>query len=964
MANFQDSFLNGANIDFIEGLYARYLEDPASVDPSWRDVFAQHPGGRPLTTETSPAPRPGSGSGNGHAVAPAAQAGAPARPAAAGAQALATQGDFVSSAVMGLQARVDQTVYAFRLRGHLLAQLDPLGRPRPVPQHIADLGMVSDKHFTEAELDQMVDSNEVFAEKRVRLRDLLARLRRTYCGKVGVEFMNLQDSERRRWLMPRMEQSENRVQLSAEEQKRVLEKLSFAAGFEHFLHTKYVGQKRFALDGGESLIPAMDAFLQRSADLGVREVVIGMAHRGRLNVLTNVMGKAPDAIFTEFDGPKDPALYFGRGDVKYHMGFSSDYPTLSGQNVHLSLAFNPSHLEAVNPVVEGRVRAKQERAGDEAHARVVPFLIHGDAAVIGQGVVAETLNLAGLKGYTTGGTIHVVINNQVGFTTDPEDARSSIYCTALALMLDIPIFHVNADDPEACVHVMRLAAEYRQTFKSDVMIDLVCFRRYGHNEGDEPAFTQPKMYEVVRSRGGIRELYAKQLVTSGRLSEAEADAIHKRAQEEYEKAHGRAKATREYKGPSFLEGLWKNYKGGPDRDVPEQDTGVPKERLVGLLKQLASLPEGFTPHRDVQRTVISYRQTIADEDRPFAWTLGENLAYASLVTEGVPVRLSGQDVERGTFSHRHAVVHDVNTGQRHTALQKLSEKQAPFHIYNSPLSEFACMGFEYGYSLDTPDGLVIWEAQFGDFANNAQVVIDQFIAAGEAKWKRLSGLVLLLPHGYEGAGPEHSSARLERFLDLCADDNIQVAYPTTPAQMFHLLRRQALRPWRKPLVVMTPKSLLRAPHAQSTLDELSRGRFQRVIGEGADFDFKGATRMLLCSGKVYYDLAKARAEAKDTTTALVRVEQLFPFPQAELDALVASMPKLKEIHWVQEETQNGGAWHFMYPRLHLLAAKAAAGAAKVGYIGRAPSASPATGLTKAHELEQKLITDTAFARSA
>ncbi|MCI0670917.1 MAG: 2-oxoglutarate dehydrogenase E1 component, partial [Myxococcaceae bacterium] len=809
MANFQDSFLNGANIDFIEGLYARYLENPESVDPSWRDMFAQSPGGRPLTTETSPKALRG-----GAALAlPQAALVPAARPAAAGAQALVTQPEFVSSAVMGLQARVDQTVYAFRLRGHLLAQLDPLNRPRPVPEHVADLGMVSATHFTEAELEQLVDSDEVFPEKRVKLRDLLARLRRVYCGHIGVEFMSMYDSARRRWLMPRMEHTENRVQLSPEEQRRVLEKLSYAEGFETFLHTKYVGQKRFALDGGESLIPMLDTFLQVAAPLGVREVVIGMAHRGRLNVLTNILGKSPDLIFTEFDGPKDPTLYFGRGDVKYHMGFSSDYQTLSGHGVHLSLAFNPSHLEAVNPVVEGRVRAKQERSRDDGQQQVVPLLIHGDAAFIGQGVVAETLNLARLKGYDTGGTIHLVINNQVGFTTDPEDSRSSVYCTALAQMLDIPIFHVNADDAEACVHVMRLATEYRQTFKSDVVIDLVCFRRYGHNEGDEPAFTQPKMYELIRARGGVREAYARELVAAGRISEADAEAIRKAATDAYEKAHGKAKATREYKGPSFLEGLWKSFRGGADKDVPELDTGVPKERLKELLHKLAQVPEGFTPHRDVQRTVIQYRQTVADEDRPFAWTIGENLAYATLLADGYSVRLSGQDVERGTFTHRHAVVHDVKTGARHVALEHLQEKQGACHIYNSPLSEFGCLGYEYGYSLDTPDGLVVWEAQFGDFANNAQVIIDQFLAAGEAKWKRLSGLVLLLPHGYEGAGPEHSSARLERFLDLCADDNLQVCYPTTPAQMFHLLRRQVLRPWRKPLVVMTPKSLLRAPYA-------------------------------------------------------------------------------------------------------------------------------------------------------
>jgi len=944
MAINQESFLNGANIDFIEGLYQSYLEDPASVDPSWRALFDAEGGGLPITLESSP-----KGSD---------------RPAYAhGAHASAGRGkDPVSSAVMGLQARVDQTINAFRLRGHLLARLDPLNRPRPVSEHIADVGMVNPESFTAAELDSMVDSSDVFPEKQVKLRDLLERLRRTYCGTLGVEFMDILDSNRRRWLMPRMEHSENHPRLSPDEQKRVLEKLSFAEGFESFLHTKYLGQKRFALEGGETLIPMLDAMLQTAAPLGVQEVVVGMAHRGRLNVLTNILGKSPDLIFSEFNGPRDPSGFLGRGDVKYHMGFSSDYETVEGRKVHLSLAFNPSHLEAVNPVVEGRVRAKQDRAGDGNHGRVMPVLIHGDAAFIGQGVVAETLNLSDLVGYDTGGTIHIVINNQVGFTTDPSDSRSSIYCTAITKMLDVPVFHVNADDPEACVHAMRLATQYRSTFKSDVVIDLICYRRWGHNEGDEPSWTQPHMYEIIRGRGSIREVYGQHLIAEGVLTEAEVEAVREKAADAYAAAHGVATENPAYKGPSFLQGLWQNYVGGPDSAVEDPVTGVDKATLKALLKKLATLPAGFTPHRDVQRTVISVREAVAEEEKPFHWSIAENLAYATLLDEGHGIRLTGQDTERGTFSHRHAVLHDVKSGEKYTALKHLSEKQGAFRIYNSPLSEFACLGFEYGYSLDSPDGLVVWEAQFGDFANNAQVMIDQFIASGETKWNRLSGLVMLLPHGYEGAGPEHSSARLERFLELCAEDNLQVAYPTTPAQIFHLLRRQVLRPWRKPLIVMTPKSLLRASWAMSTLDELSTGRFQRVIGEPEGFDFAKAKRLFLCSGKVYYDLAKAREAAGDTTTALVRLEQLYPFPEAELAAIVAKMPALETLAWVQEEPQNAGAWHFVLPRLLKLLSGRAPGSTRIDYIGRAAAASPATGLSKAHELETRLLLETAFGK--
>jgi len=942
-----DSFLTGANIDFIEGLYARWLEDPASIDASWAELFTRSRGGRPLV------PRSDGAGTNGRAAAPGLVNGATARAPAV------TPG---SAAGMSLQARVDQTLYAFRLRGHLLAQLDPLGRPRPRLVHAADLAMVSDQAFTPEELEQKVDAGVVFdGMQSVRLRDLLDRLRRTYCGRIGVEFMTLLDSERRRWLMPRMEHSENRATLAVEEQRRILEKLTIAETFESFIHTKYQGAKRFSLDGGESLIPMLDQLLEVGGELGLDEVVIGMAHRGRLNVLTNVLGKSPDQIFSEFNGPADPKSFISRGDVKYHMGFSSDWTTTAGKRIHLSLALNPSHLEFVHPVVEGRVRAKQTRLGTEERRRkALPLVIHGDAAMAGQGVVAETLNLSRLRGYDTGGTVHVVINNQLGYTTDPEDARSSIYCTAVAQMLDIPIFHVNGDDPEACVHVMRLATQYRQQFLSDVVVDLVCFRRYGHNEGDEPSYTQPLMYEQIRKHPPVAVLYARELEAKGRLGADEAARIREAAKEHFQSAYLRAKERPQIADPSANEGVWTRFRGGPESGVPEVPTAIPRERAARLLERLSRVPEGFTPLRQMSK-ILERRAAQAKGELLLDWGSAENLAYASLLTENVHVRLTGQDTERGTFGHRNAVLHDARTGATYTALASLEPGQARFEVYNSPLSETGCMGFELGYSLDYPDALVLWEAQFGDFANGAQVIIDQFVVAAEQKWRRLSGLVLLLPHGYEGAGPEHSSARLERFLAMSAEDNIQVTYPTSSAQFFHLLRRQALRPWRKPLVVMTPKSLLRREEASSPLEAFASGGWKRVISDAPEADPRTVTRLLLCSGKVFFDLHAARAAAGDVTQALARVEQLYPLPRAELEALVARYPSLRELVWVQEEPLNMGARRFMMPHLAKIAASAPQSVG-LRYVGRSESPSPATGFLKTHELEQQLLVQEALAR--
>jgi 2-oxoglutarate dehydrogenase E1 component len=959
MASFHESHLSGANIDFIEGLYRRYLEDPTQVDPSWREVFEKNPGGRPITgTPGAPA------GGNGRAAPLPAAAEALGPAAMFALQPREGQGlslaDLALSQIMGLQSRVDRTVYAFRLRGHLLAQIDPLGRPRPALSHVADIGMVNRNHFSEQELQQYVDPSDVFPEKPVRLRDLMERLRRTYAHHIGVEFMNLLDSNRRRWLQPRMEHTENRLELTAEQQREILTQLSYAEGFESFLHTKYVGAKRFSLDGGESLVPMIHALLDEGASLGLKEVVIGMAHRGRLNVLCNILGKSPDQIFSEFEGPDDAHQYQNRGDVKYHQGFSSDYTTRAGHRVHLSLAFNPSHLEAVDPVVVGRVRAKEDRFDDPDGGKVIPLLIHGDAAFPGQGVVTETLNLSRLPAYDVGGTIHIVVNNQIGFTTDPPQTRSSIYCTAPALMLDIPVFHVNGDDPEACVHAVRLATQYRQQFKSDVVIDLVCYRRYGHNEADEPTFTQPRMYELIRAHPTVRQIYAEQLIKAGRLTQPEADEIRRSALQEFQAAHARVQAQSQLREPSAMEGLWKSFRGGPDRDIPQPETGVPSERLAGLLAALATVPEEFTPHPKIV-TFLERRRAMARGEQPLDWSAGEALAFATLLADRYSVRLTGQDTERGTFSHRHAVLHDVKTGAEYVPLQHVARDQGTVQIHNSPLSELGCLGFEYGYSLDCPDCLVVWEAQFGDFVNGAQVIIDQFIVAAERKWSRLSGITLLLPHGYEGQGPEHSSARLERFLQLCAEDNIQVCYPTTPAQIFHLLRRQMIRPARKPLVVMSPKSLLRRPEAVSPLADLQQGRFQRVIPDRADLEPGQVEQVLLCSGKIFYDLQAERARRDERTVAIVRVEQLYPFPREEIARELERYPAARRLSWVQEEPRNMGAWQYISPLLEEMASARAA-PSRLRFVGRVAAASPATGFHEAHELEQKLIVEEALSK--
>jgi 2-oxoglutarate dehydrogenase E1 component len=935
MATLSDSYLTGANIDFIEALYSRFLADPASVEPSWRELFSTLTReGKPLIIDglTLPAPKR-----NGGATVITAKAGD-----------------------TSLQSKVDQTIMAFRLRGHLRAQLDPLGVPRPPLPHVADMALMSNDHFSPAELSAMVSPLDTFGPPTVKVGELVERLRRTYAHHIGVEFVHMYDSEKRRWLLNRMESTANTTEYSVAEQKRILRKLTEAELFETTIHTKFPAQKRFSAEGGEVQVAMIDAFLELGGTLGVKEVVFGMAHRGRLNVLANIMGKPAEEIFAEITGPQDPKQYLNRHDVKYHMGYSKDLVTSKGDKVHLTMAFNPSHLGFVHPVVEGRVRAKQDRLGgsDAAKKAVVPFVIHGDAAFAGQGLVAETLNLSGLDAYDTGGTVHLVINNQIGYTTEARQGRTPQYCTGQAAMLDIPIFHVNGDDPEACVHVMRLATEYRQKFNTDVVIDLVCYRKYGHNEGDEPRFTQPKMYELITGRKTVRALYAEELAGKGRLDEAASKALYDEVNQQYLDAFAKSKTQSLVKDPDHLQGVWRNYRGGADKDTPQPDTGLPAAQLKRLLEPLAKTPEGFTLHPNVQKGVIDKRRRMLEDKENIDWGTGETLAYATLLEAGYRVRVTGQDSERGTFAHRQSVLHDQATGRSAFPLGDL--KPGFGTVINSPLSEMACMAFEYGYSLDCPDALIAWEAQFGDFANNAQVMIDQFLAASEDKWKRMSGLTLLLPHGYEGAGPEHSSARLERFLELAAEDNIQVCYPTSSAQIFHLLRRQVVRPIRKPLVVMTPKSLLRLADATSPWSAFEHGGFQKVIGEvDAAVDAKKVTRVLLCSGKVYFDLHKQREAAKQHHVALVRLEQLYPLPEAELRAVLASFPAATEVWWVQEEPKNAGAWRYLLEPLVALLGELPKHP-KLKYVGRPESASPATGFLSSHQYEQKLLVEEAL----
>src|SRR6267143_1715501 len=898
----------GINQVFVEDQYERWRDNAAAVDADWQQYFARLAGLPP------PAPVQGSAfappapatNGNGHGNGARAAAVVALRPEGAFAGALL---DLFAAAPEAQrldaeekQEAVAELINAYRIRGHLFANIDPLGLLKPPLPELEPTSF----GLTEEDLDKPFATGDFnVGAATLPLREIIARLKRTYCRTIGAEYMHGEDPVIRHWLQERMEATGNEVQLSREEKLRILARLTDAETLETFLHKKYIGAKRFSLEGGESLIPLMDWLIEEFGERGGEEIVIGMAHRGRLNILANILHKDLSAIFAEFED-KDAQELMGRGDVKYHLGYSSDRVTHTGKELHLSLAFNPSHLEWVNTVVEGRVRAKQDRdqPRDPERKKVLPVLIHGDAAFAGQGLVAETLNLANLEGYATGGTIHVVINNQVGFTTNPEDARSTPYCTDIARVLRAPVFHVNGEDPEAVVWAVQLAVDYRQTFGQDVLIDLYCYRKYGHNEADEPSFTQPVMYEVIRRKPPARAIYARQLAQSGIATPQEAEELMHARVQQLEEELELTRKTGAKRTQSAMAGLWSKYRGGPDKDTPEVPTSVPLPRLRELLRATSVVPSDFTPHEKIAK-LLEVRAKLAEGsgDEPFDWATGEHLAFAALLDEGTPIRFSGQDSRRGTFSQRHAVLSDVRNGRRYTPLANLGPGQGRFEIYDSPLSEAGVLGFDYGFSLDTPEWLTCWEAQFGDFTNGAQVIIDQFLSSAEDKWNRLSGVVLLLPHGFEGQGPEHSSARLERFLQLCAEDNMQVCYPTTPAQMFHLLRRQVLRTWRKPLVVLTPKSLLRHKAAVSTLDDLSKGAFRRILWDSA---VKNAKRVLLCTGKVYYDLVAGREAKKRNDVAIVRIEQLYPLADEQL-AEALQRHKGAELVWVQEEPFNMGA---------------------------------------------------------
>ncbi len=956
----------GVNQGLVEELYLKYRENPAAVPESWQRYFDSLDEDLvpPRKSSAGQVRAPGSNGSSAGVVTSSGVvtvSGLAAPPTGFG-----TPSDRRSFApgpetktATELQARVSAMVNAYRVRGHLFADLDPLGMLAKPP---FDISLES---FGLADVDGSTVFNAM--AQQLTLKEIAHRLRETYTRSIGVEVTQIEDPEERDWLQTKMESTLNRPSLTREEQHAILAKLTEAEVWETFIHNAYKGAKRFSLEGGDATVPLCDMAMETAASLGVEEIVIGMAHRGRLNVLVNVMELPAIDLLSIFEDSEAERMK-GRGDVKYHLGYSTDRVFVDAggveKKVHLTLAFNPSHLEFVNPVVEGRARAKQDRraAGRGAEGerkRVLPLLIHGDAAFIGQGVVAETINLANLKGYTTGGTVHVVINNQIGYTTLVEDARSTRYCTDLIRMLRCPVFHVNGDDAEAVAHVARLAAEYRQKYAKDVCIDLYCYRKYGHNEGDNPYMTQPQMYARIDAKETPRAIYAKKLVSDGRATDAEVAALLADRRGRLVRAHEQVKSKNRYE-PETGTGVWTGFLGGPEAGVSDADTKVERATLVDLASALARFPDGYSPMRQLQDRSKEY--LAAAGGKPMRWGIAENLAYASILLEDHPIRLTGQDSQRGTFGHRHSVVHDSKTGERYMPLRHvgaaLGRKQASIDIYDSALSEQGVLGYEWGYSLDRPEGLVIWEAQFGDFANGAQVIIDQFIVSSEDKWHRLSGLVMLLPHGFEGGGPEHSSARLERFLALAAEDNIQVVNLTTAAQIFHALRRQVKRQWRKPLVVMSPKSLFRSDDAACTIDDLANGQFQRIIPD-REVVGKKAKRVIACSGKLYYELAaKRKAEGRDDV-AIVRFEQLYPLRADELREVFSAYAEGTDLVWCQEEPWNSGAWYFMNARLPTILEHRF----PLRCVSRVESASPATGSPEAHKLEQKQLIEEAFETS-
>ena len=924
------SLLFGANAPFVEELYEQYLLDPNAVTREWRSYFDALPQLANGAHEVL------------HSTVQRAFAALPATTPASPMQADETR----------KQAAVLQLINAHRFLGVRIADLDPL--KRHAKPEVAELNPAY-YNLSEADMGSTFFTGSLVGGARLTLREIMQRLRRIYCSSVGAEYMYISSVAQKRWIQSRLEGIGSDQTYPAEVKRRTLERLTAAEGLERYLHTKYVGQKRFSLEGGDTLIPLLDHLLQRAGEQGIKESVIGMAHRGRLNVLVNTLGKLPAMLFAEFEGIHHEHLT--SGDVKYHQGFSSDIATPGGP-MHLTLAFNPSHLEIVNPVVVGSVRARQHRRKDHKGNEVLPILLHGDAAFAGQGVNQETFNLSQTRGYGTGGTVHIVINNQIGFTTsDARDARSSLYCTDVAKIVEAPIFHVNADDPEAVLRITEIALDFRMHFGKDVVIDMVCFRKLGHNEQDEPLVTQPFMYRYINKHPGTRALYAQRLIEQGVLAETEPDemlASYRRAMDE-----GRNPIQPVLTENKFGNSVsWTKYK---DQVVWDQvtNTSITPDRLQKLAERLTTIPGNFKLHSRVEK-IIADRIAMGKGELPLDWGMAENLAYASLVSEGYPVRLSGEDCGRGTFFHRHAVLHDQNRVEwdkgYHIPLQNIAPDQADFVVIDSILSEEAVLGFEYGYATAEPETLTLWESQFGDFANGAQVVIDQFIASGEAKWGRLCGLVMLLPHGYEGQGPEHSSGRIERYLQLCADYNIQVCIPSNSAQIFHLLRRQMLRPYRKPLIVFTPKSLLRSKDATSTISDLTAGRFQTVMPEVDTLDASKVRRVITCSGKVYYDLLKARRERGISDMAIIRIEQLYPFPHDDFTAQIAAYPNATEVVWCQEEPGNQGAWHRIQ---HYLLRHMRSGM-KLGYALRPSSASPAAGYLAVHNEQQKEVIDAAF----
>ncbi len=910
------SFITNAHPEFIESLYEQYQHNPEQVEASWRHFFK----GYDYASE-----------GNGHAGANGVSAAIPTD--------------------IRKELQVLSLIFAYRNRGHLESTTNPIRarRNRHPKLDKEDFGL------SDADLDIVFQAGNEIGLKNATLSQIISKLRKIYCGNIGFEFHHIQDREKRRWLRTKIESynPDHAYGFDIAKKQRILEKLNGAVGFEEFLHKKFIGQKRFSLEGGENTIVALDGIINAAVEGGVEEVVMGMAHRGRLNVLANTLGKTYEQIFSEFEGEMPKNQSFGDGDVKYHLGFSSQVATPSGKSVYLKMVPNPSHLEAVNPVVEGFARAKADILYNSDYDRILPILIHGDAAAAGQGVVYETVQMSQLKGYRTGGTVHFVINNQIGFTTDFDDARSSTYCTSAASVVHAPVFHVNGDDAEAVLFVCEMAVAYRQAFNSDVFIDMVCYRKHGHNEGDDPQFTQPEMYRFIVNHPNPRELYTQKLIERGDVDKKLADEMEQRFWQDLQNRLDGLKQKPldyEYQEP---EQAWRQLKRAADVKPLDFDhspaTGVARSTLESILQHLISIPSGFTPLSKVNRLLEGMKKRIASDS--LDWSLGELLAYGTILLDKRDVRLSGQDVKRGTFSHRHAVLRDAETNEEYNRLSGLAAEQGEFRIYNSLLSEFAVLGFEYGYSLATPDALVIWEAQFGDFFNGAQTIVDQFITAAESKWQRMSGLVLLLPHGYEGQGPEHSSARLERFLQNCAEYNMTVANVTTPANFFHLLRRQLARPFRKPLVVMSPKSLLRHPECVSPLSDFDTNTaFQEVYDDTSVTDPSKIKRLLLCTGKVYYELLQKKRDSNRDDVAIVRLEQLYPLPQKQLDAIFDKY-RQAELYWVQEEPENMGAWRYLLSTFE---------GKPFRRISRATAASPATGFKKVHDRQQADLIERAF----